>query len=404
MLRKILCLTSHNLDGPDYGATIRARNVFRLLSQIGEVRIVLANPYEFADGTARRTNGGFELLDVMRFQETKKRSISDRLRYEFDGRFINTDWSQASTGDQKKLQGLMAEHDLVWIHGLKIANGFGLWRWPNAVLDIDDIPSGFHRTDMAQATSVIQKLRRHRQMRLWRRREKNIVERFDALCVCSESDRQELGGMDKIFVVPNGFNPPTNPPVRQTSIPPRLGFIGTFQYRPNCEGVNWFIQQVWPQILRSVPQARLRLIGAGGENLQWPSDQNIDQLGFVNDVEGEMATWSLSVVPLFVGGGTRIKIAEAFSRKCPIVSTSLGAFGYDAMNGREILIDDSAEGFAAKCLQILKNPSEGERLAENAFQRFLENWTWDSFAGRIAEVVETVSRNTEHRLKPALIS
>jgi hypothetical protein len=80
---KILCLTSHDLDGPEYGAMLRARNVFRLLAQLGEVRVVLANPVEAAN--KKTSTGGFELAAVMPFQETTQRSFSDRLRHEFGG-------------------------------------------------------------------------------------------------------------------------------------------------------------------------------------------------------------------------------------------------------------------------------------------------------------------------------
>ena len=389
-MRNILCLTSHDLDGAEYGAMLRARNIFRLLAQIGKVRVVLANPAGHEN--KKSSIGGFELAGIIPFQETTQRSLTDRLRYEFDGHFLNTEWQQASAADREGLQSLMAGHDLVWIHGLRIANGFGIWRWPNSILDIDDIPSGFHRSDMAQANGIIQKLRRYRQMRMWQRRENNIQERFDASCVCSEVDRKELGGSDKIFVVPNGFSAPEKPSLRQPSVPPRIGFVGAFQYRPNREGVNWFVHQVWPQILRSLPQARLRLIGAGIEIVQWPHDQNIDCLGFVKDVEPEMATWSLSIVPVFVGAGTRIKIAEAFSRKCPVVSTTMGAHGYGAVDGREMFLADSAADFSEKCLRILTNPPIGEAMAEKGWQSFLENWTWDSIAGRVGEVVESVLR------------
>ena len=386
----ILCLTSHDLDEPDYGAALRARNVFGLLAKFGRVRVVLANPTN--SRIRKKSNGGFELAGVVRFQETTRRSLADRVHHEFNGQFLNTDWMQASPADQKTLSTLMARHDLVWIHGIKIANGFGLWRWPNSILDIDDIPSEFHRSDMAQAKGIIQKLRCYRQMRLWQRREKHIQERFDALCVCSQADRKELGGLDKVFVLPNGFSAAEKPSVRQPSVPPCIGFVGAFQYRPNREGMNWFIEHVWPEILRSIPQARLRLVGAGCENLLWPLNQNIDCLGFVKDMEPEMAAWSLSVVPVFVGGGTRIKIAEAFSRKCPIVSTTMGAHGYGAVDGREMFLADSATDFSEKCLRILTDPQLGEALAENGWQCFQENWTWDSFAGRVGEVIESVLR------------
>jgi glycosyltransferase involved in cell wall biosynthesis len=262
------------------------------------------------------------------------------------------------------------------------------------VLDIDDIPSCFHRTNMSQAANVFDKLRYYRRMLRWRRRERTLLERFDALCVCSEPDRQELGGSDRIFVVPNGFNAPKHIPVRHPAVPPRIGFVGTLHYPPNRDGVRWFLKHVWPLMLRARPQARLRLVGHDSENVTWQTHQNVDGLGWVADVESEMATWSLAIVPVFFGGGTRIKIAEAFSRKCPIVSTTLGAYGYDVVNGREILIADSADDFAAKCLQILTDPSAGQAMAENGWRSFLKNWTWDSFAGQVASIVAAVLQRT----------
>ena len=392
---KFLCLTSHDLDGPEYGAMLRARNVFRLLSRIGEVRVVLANS-QVADA-GKTSTVGFELAGVMPFYETGRTSFANRLRHEFDGKYLNTECQQASAADRQKLESLMAAHDLVWIHGVKIANGFGLWRWPKSVLDIDDIPSSFHRSDMASASGMVQRLKRYRQMRLWQRREKYIRERFDALCVCSPDDFKELGGGQGIFVVPNGFNPPDKLVPRQLSISPRIGFVGAFQYRPNREGVDWFVQKVWPQILQAQPSARLRLIGKGSEDCHWPEAQNIDRLGFVSNVAEEMATWSLSVVPVFVGGGTRIKIAEAFSRRCPVVSTTLGAHGYGAVDGRELLLADDPKDFSKKCLRILSDARAGEGLADHGWQRFMESWTWDSFAGRVQSTVDFVLKKTSVR-------
>jgi glycosyltransferase involved in cell wall biosynthesis len=272
----------------------------------------------------------------------------------------------------------------------------GIFRWPHSVLDVNDIPSCLHRTNMAQAANIFDKFRYYRRMTRWRRREKTLLERFDALCVCSEPDRRELGGSDRIFVVPNGFNAPKNIPLRQPAVPPRAGFVGTFHYPPNQEGVRWFLERVWPLILRTIPQAKLRLAGEGSEVGIWQTHPNVDGLGWIADVESEMATWSLAIVPVFIGGGTRIKIAEAFSRKCPVISTTLGAYGYDVANGREILLADSAGDFAARCLQILTNPAAGQAMAENAWRKFLENWTWDSFANRVTGVVETVLRRTTH--------
>jgi glycosyltransferase involved in cell wall biosynthesis len=391
---KILCLAGYNLDRPDCGATVRALNVFRLLARIGQVRIVLASRHEEHLRDANSSLGGFELVHVVRFQPAGKRTLTDRWRYEFDGRFLNTYGYQAVAKDVERLQALIATHDLVWIHGLRIANGFGLWRWPHSILDLDDIPSCVDRTAMAQARSVLEKLRRYRQVLIWQRREKFLMERFAAICVTNAPDRtelcRELGVSDRISVVPNGFTVPRETPSRRPSVPPRVGFVGSFHHTPNRDGLRWFIKHVWPQILQSMPETKLRVVGEGSEKEVWPTDTNIDRLGWVSDVESEMATWSLTVVPIFFGGGTRVKIAEAFSRKCPVVSTTLGIYGYEVVDGREVLIADSPEDFAARCLRLLANPSEGAAIAENAWQGFLDHWTWDSYADRVAGVVEKV--------------
>jgi glycosyltransferase involved in cell wall biosynthesis len=111
-------------------------------------------------------------------------------------------------------------------------------------------------------------------------------------------------------------------------------------------------------------------------------------LGWVADTEAEMATWSLAIVPILTGGGTRVKIAEYMSRHCPIVSTALGAYGYDLADGRDFLQGDQPGTFAARCLQILEDPALGEKLAENNWQQFITAWTWDAQADRISRVVQ----------------
>ena len=358
------------------------------------MRVVRAGSHKFWNDQPQKTFGGFELLRSVQFLPTPKLSIAEKFWHEFDPRFLNTNGFQASVADREWLLNAMAEHDLVWIYGLTVANGFGLWRWPNSVLDIDDIPSSFYRSELAHAKKLGQKLRSRRQVFLWSRHERTLPERFDALCVCSDSDEKIMGGAEKIFVLPNGFNPPDKETARQTATPPRLGFIGTFGYAPNRDGVRWFVGNVWPLVLKKFPTARLRLAGRASQNENFPGAANIDALGFVEDAAAEMATWSLSIVPVLVGGGTRIKIAEAFSRKCPVVSTSLGAYGYEVADGRELLLADTSLDFAAKCLRLLTNTSEGESLAENGWRKYNDNWTWDLQAGRIARIVKRAAKKS----------
>ncbi|HZF01835.1 MAG TPA: glycosyltransferase family 4 protein [Methylomirabilota bacterium] len=386
---KFLCITAHDPDSLDRGSVLRIRHLFRLLARLGDVRIVLANYFGPADEDNEPPRREFEIIGKVQLDFTRNPSFGHRLRRQLDSRFLEIDGIQMPPAERERLLRWMSTHDMVWIHNIKLANAFGIWHWPKTVLDVDDVPSDLCKTVMLNTTGFFQKLRCLNQFILWRRHEKKITERFDALCVCSEPDRRRLNNMDKIFVLPNGFAAPEHAPVCRPSSPPRIGFVGSFGYAPNRDGVRWFVERVWPQVLEKFPLARLRLAGDQSDNQPW-GQTNIESLGWTADLGKEMATWSLAVVPLFVGAGTRVKIADAFSRKCPIVSTRLGAHGYDVENGRELLLADSPKDFAENCLRILTNPAEGERLAENAWKKFLKNWTWDSQAERTAEIVEKV--------------
>jgi polysaccharide biosynthesis protein PslH len=208
--------------------------------------------------------------------------------------------------------------------------------------------------------------------------------------VCSEPDRQLLGGGDRIHVIPNGYTSPTSPPERVPVSPARIGFVGNFGHAPNRDGIQWFIREVWPQLLRAHPTLRLRLAGGGAGGLECLPAGQVDTLDWVEDLEAEMATWSLAVVPIRFGGGTRVKLAEAFSRKCPVVSTPIGAFGYEVENRRELLLAETPAEFATACSNLLNDPAAASWMAERAWMRFLDNWTWEAQFTKVATAAASV--------------
>jgi glycosyltransferase involved in cell wall biosynthesis len=390
---KILCLTSNDLNSPDFGGALRSRKIFGLLSRWGEVQVVQAGSYDVWAGTPPATLGGFPLLRRVQFEHTRP-TLRNRIRRELDPHFQDFNWFQATAANQRWLREAIPQFDLIWIHGIAAADGFGLQQWPHSVLDIDDLPSSYFRSQLGQAANPLQWLRWRRQVWVRARHETTLPQRFDCVCVCSKPDRELIVKADNVFVLPNGFDAPAIEPVRQIASPPRIGFIGAFGYEPNVEGVRWFAEKVWPQILQKVPDARLRLVGSRSEKHDWRQYPNVEVLGWVADSAAEMASWTLSVVPIFVGGGTRIKIAEAFSRKCPLVSTSLGAYGYDVTDGEELLLADSPEEFARRCLAILTDPTKGPALADKGWKKFNEHWTWEKQSDRIAEIVARATGKT----------
>ncbi|HTR22509.1 MAG TPA: glycosyltransferase family 4 protein [Terriglobales bacterium] len=196
---------------------------------------------------------------------------------------------------------------------------------------------------------------------------------------------------ERTYVLPNGSNALLVPP-RSYTEPPRVGFIGNCDFMPNREGLQWFIREIWPGIKRQMPTLSLRLVGRGSDSGVAKLGPDIVGLGWVEDPGNEIASWSVMIVPIKVGGGTRVKVAEGFARKCPIVATKLGAFGYGVQNGEEILLADRAEDFASSCLRVLKNPKLGEDIAQRAHTRFLREWTWEACENPIRKAIQQCGR------------
>ena len=120
----------------------------------------------------------------------------------------------------------------------------------------------------------------------------------------------------------------------------------------------------------------------------------VGALGVLEDPDAEMATWAAMVVPVLTGAGTRGKIAHAFSRKCPVVSTPLGAYGYDPTDGRDMLLGASVQGFANACVRVIRNPGDAAEMAERAWQRYLTKWTWEAVRPHVWAAAEQCIRST----------
>ena len=98
------------------------------------------------------------------------------------------------------------------------------------------------------------------------------------------------------------------------------------------------------------------------------------------------------IVPIRFGAGTRVKIADAFSRKCPVVSTRFGAVGYEVDDGKELFLADDPADFAAACIRLLKNPEMAKSMAERAYIKFLEKWTWEAISPKVLDAAEDCLR------------
>jgi glycosyltransferase involved in cell wall biosynthesis len=395
MKRRILFVTACWPHGRWSGTHFRTLQIARALKSVGDVHLCVAENGTPDQAVRQRTEEEFQVESVARLQVAPRMAGSQRLRELVNPRRMSLYGFVVEASSRARLLGLLESFDLIWVHNLYVADIFNQWRWPRSVLDIDDLPSTYAETVWQTEPAMGKRLQAGLRMLMCARREKLLRERFTTLAVCSEADRRRLHRIDSVHVIPNGFERPTADPTPVPASPPRIGFIGQPGYMPNRQGMSWFVQNCWPRIKKAVPGARLRIVGKGSESINEVEGSDVDRLGWIEDPAAEIATWSMMIVPIRTGAGTRVKIAEAFSRKCPVVSTTLGAFGYDVTNGRELCIADSPTDFADACIGLLRDQQGTAAMAERAFSRFLKEWTWDAIAPRVWAAAEDCLRRSE---------
>jgi len=356
-----------------------------LLEQVGRVTIALML-MEWDQSPLEETRAHYDLAMVSRLLPAPTKGVAATLQRELDPTYMGGHGLRVAATDVRKLEELCESHDVVWVQRSLLADALGRWHWPRAVVDVDDLLSQFHKTRARCQRDPRQFLLDMRRSWLWRRREARLPERFASVVVCSEADKQSLGNGNRVHIVPNGFAS-LNRGDSDKRIPKRIGFIGVLGYEPNRDGVNWFIDRVWPRVRCQVPDAEFRIVGALPD-VRWERIPGVRVLGHLDQSCGELDTWSCTVVPVRVGAGTRVKIAEAFARGLPVVSTSLGAFGYAVENGRELLLADRPEEFAAACVQVCLMPGVAETLGYFGRMYYEEQLSESILLARVTQAVE----------------
>jgi polysaccharide biosynthesis protein PslH len=190
--------------------------------------------------------------------------------------------------------------------------------------------------------------------------EEQAIRTFDGIVSVSEPERAwvlERVPDAMVELIPNGVDTehfrPQAPP--GPGAPPRIVFTGAMHYPPNIDAVLWFGEQIWPLLRRPFPDLCFEIVGRDPDPrvVALGRRPGVVVTGQVADVRPHIARSRCVVVPLRSGGGTRLKILEAMAMARPVVSTGLGAEGLTITPGRNILIADDAEGFAAHVLDLL---------------------------------------------------
>lgn len=223
-----------------------------------------------------------------------------------------------------------------------------------------------------------------------KRHEGMLIEQFSHTLAVIEPDKEALlqgvaadkrtEAARRISVVPIAVDAAQLQPIRRQPGSTNIMTLGSLHYPPNADGIRWFLNEVFPLVRAQIPEATLTVIGKNPpDDFIQMAERNPDAIavtGYVPDLTPYMEAARLMVVPVRAGGGMRVRLLEAFARAMPAVTTTVGLEGIEATHGREVLVADDPDSFAADTVRLLRDEALQQHLAENGRRLAETRYDW----------------------------
>ena len=398
-MMKILWVKANKILPVHSGGDLRSFNILRQLAELGEVVF-----FSYYDGLAdteyeRKLQGqlpGSVCVSTGRRENSRMARGVDYLR-RLPGTAPYAVSRFASGKVRRRLKTCLAlQPDVVVCDFLDAAINFPDKLAIPSVLFQHNVESEIWRRHAANADNGAKKLLYGFEFSKMLRYEQRAVRRFDHVIAVSEHDKKLMAAWvkpERVTVVPTGVDTeqfsPGNPADREK---PLVVFVGAMDWEPNVDAVKYFCADIWPLVRAKVPEAQFRIVGRNPDRrVQALAQSSVEVTGRVASVVDHLREAAVVVVPLRVGGGTRLKIYEAMATGKAVVSTTVGAEGLDVHHGKDVMLADSAEGFAESVITLLTD-AQLRRQQGSAASELAANYGWPVIARKFSEVLQQVVR------------
>lgn len=243
----------------------------------------------------------------------------------------------------------------------------------------------------------------HNQWQKMLRYERDTCRHFDAVIAVSAADRDQMRdefGIRNVFDVPTGVDTDYFRPLGGKPEPAELVFTGSMDWLPNEDAICFFAEMILPLVAQAIPAVKLTVVGrnpAARLREIAAADARIAVTGRVDDVRPYIDRAAAYVVPLRIGGGTRLKIYEAMAMAKPVISTTIGAEGLPLRDGRDLLIADEPEAFAHAVVRTLEDRMFAHQLGEQARSLVCERFGWEHAADSFIDICEGIAKKASKR-------
>lgn len=371
---------------PMGGVALRNWQTLNLLKRLGEVAIfsIYQGPEQAADQLSQQ---GFTTVhyDIASLRRPLLEKVKNRLSYVRPDGYRVSDWLYTAEAAREltqliqTFQPTLVVFEELWLYPYVKT----VQRTTNARIVLDNHNIEGDKEGYRLASRKLSQIRYI---------EKRFVQQASQTWVCSDSDSQmlqQLYGVDgySLKVIPNGVDAVfyQQPMTRERC---QLLFLGKFSYQPNADAALILINEIYPQIKQRYPDTQLWLVGCDPTpEMEAVTDENIHITGMVPDVRPYLNRASTMVVPLYKGGGTRLKILEAFASYCPVVSTDKGAEGLAGEDTVHLCIGNTPEEMVEKVIYLWENESMAQDMAKKAHELFVETYSWQAVEGPMRAAV-----------------
>lgn len=228
------------------------------------------------------------------------------------------------------------------------------------------------------------------------RYEKEICLKFSKVIVLTEEDRKliysEKCRNNNVEIIPisvdtNYLKKSYNSKIK------KILFLGTMSWYPNEQGILWFLENVWEKVIDKYNDVKLYIVGKNpGENIMKYESNKVIVTGYVEDVNDYIEKCDVCIVPLFIGGGMRVKILECMSKGLPVISTSIGAEGIKCKEKEEILIANTPEKFLM-CIDELYNNELYKLIAKKSVNLVNQNYSLKAISNKLINLIKNDTTN-----------
>jgi polysaccharide biosynthesis protein PslH len=396
---KILWVKAGGLVPPDTGGKIRSYNILRELARRHSVTFC-----SFYAAHDNDQHGGlksiFERVVCLPLKLPEAKSAAEMLSYGIR-LFSSQPYGIAKfclPEVRRKVDALADEGEFdVIVCDFMAAAGAIPWSSPvPKVLFTHNVEATIWRRHYEVAASPIWKAVSWLEWKKMESAESRYLRLANHVLTVSKADRDAFAGVidpAKVTVIPTGVDIEYFQPLALEEKPNSIVFTGSMDWLPNEDAIIHFLDEIFPLIREQCPDATLEVVGrkpSGKLVARAQKEKNVTLTGWVEDIRPHLARGSVCIVPLRIGGGTRLKIFEAMAMAKPVVSTSVGAEGLPVEPGQNILLADEPQDFAERALSLLRDSSARKRIGNAARTLVQEKYGWPRIAGIFAETLQNL--------------